>query len=435
MASKKTQRAQRAPSVPHAGNIAQFTLDNGIRVFVYENFNSPAVVINGFLFAGAIDEPKDKAGLAGFVTDCLMRGTKDYSYRQIFEYTEDAGATLSVSGNVFTTSVFAKSLSEDLPLMLKMIASLLRRPTFPKAELEKERAEWLTSLQERANSTRAMANLAFYELAYPERHPYHRSSDGYVETVKTFTRDDVAAFHKRAYQPTDMALVIVGAVRAEEAHKLIAAHLGDWHGARVERAEVTPAPKIDGVRERHITMAGKSQSTVLLGYPSISHLDPDWMACAQMNSILGQFGMYGRLGESVRKEEGLVYYIGTRFDGGSVPGPWTMNAGTNPATINRVLQIVREEMRRIRDKKVKPGELEDNQRYFTGVMPLQLETNEGIAGQITNMVRYKRPLDFLLTYPDRVRAVTIADVQRVAQRWLDPDNYVLVTAGPAAPAG
>ncbi len=112
-----------------------------------------------------------------------------------------------------------------------------------------------------------------------------------------------------------------------------------------------------------------------------------------------------------------------------VPGPWTLNAGTNPNTIERVLTIALAEMRRMRDKKVKSSELEDNQRYFTGVMPLQMETNEGIAGQIINMIRYKRGLDYLLTYPERVHAVTVRDIQAVAQKWLDPDNFVLVTAG------
>jgi zinc protease len=148
-----------------------------------------------------------------------------------------------------------------------------------------------------------------------------------------------------------------------------------------------------------------------------------------MNSVLGQFGMYGRLGESVRKYEGLVYYIGSRFDGGVHAGPWSLYAGTNPNTIDRVVELSLVEMKRIRDKKIKTSELEDNQRYFTGVMPLQMETNEGIAGQILNMVRYKRGFDWLKNYPDKVNAVTLSDVQRVAQKWLDTENYVLVTAG------
>jgi zinc protease len=131
----------------------------------------------------------------------------------------------------------------------------------------------------------------------------------------------------------------------------------------------------------------------------------------------------------VRKEEGLVYYIGSRFDGGSVPGPWSVSAGTNANNVDRVVAIVLAEMQRIRERKVSAQELEDNKRYFTGVLPLQMETNEGIAGQIVNMVRYNRDLDYLLSFADRVSAITVADVQRVARKWLDPENFVLVTAG------
>jgi zinc protease len=189
------------------------------------------------------------------------------------------------------------------------------------------------------------------------------------------------------------------------------------------------APRIVGQPRKHAAMPGKSQSNVALGYPGPSNFDPDWTACVLMNSILGQFGMYGRLGESVRKEEGLVYYIGSRFDGGLGPGPWNIYAGTNPNTVDRVVAIALHEMRRMRDKKVKPSELDDNQSYFVGVLPLQMETNEGIAGQILNMIRYKRGLDWLLTYEERVRAVTAADIQRVAQKWLNTENFVLATAG------
>jgi zinc protease len=431
-ATKASSRSKTsaAPSVPNSSNIAQFELANGIKVYCYENFNSPAVIVSGYLQEGAFDEPRDKAGLAGFVTDCLMRGSSQHSYEQIFESTEAVGASLSVSSGVFTTGLYSKSLVEDLPMMLDMLSNVLREPKFPARELEKERAEWLTSLQERANNTRAMAGLSFYEMTYPAAHPFHRSNDGYIDTVKTFTRADVARFHKTFFSPQDMSLVVVGAIKATEARDRIAAQFEDWRATRPARPEILPAPALKGQQRKHIAMPGKSQSTVLLGYPAASHMDSDWLACSLMNSILGQFGMYGRLGESVRKEEGLVYYIGSRFDGGMIPGPWTLNAGTNPNTIDRVVTIALAEMRRMRDKKVKPAELEDNQRYFTGVMPLQMETNEGVAGQIINMIRYKRGLDYLLSYPERVHAVTVRDIQAVAQKWLDTENFALVTAGP-----
>ena len=189
------------------------------------------------------------------------------------------------------------------------------------------------------------------------------------------------------------------------------------------------APPLKKISRKHVKMPGKSQSNLMLGFPALPQTHPDWLACQLMDSILGQFGMYGRLGESVRKEEGLVYYIGSRFDGGLAQGPWYVSAGTNPKTIDRVVQIALTEVQRMVDKKVTPTELRENKSYFIGSIPLQMETNEGIAGQIVSMLRYGRGLDYLLEFPDRVNAITAADVQRVAQTWLNTERYVLATAG------
>ncbi|MCX6017722.1 MAG: pitrilysin family protein [Chloroflexi bacterium] len=425
---RKSTAARTATSLPHSGNVAVFELNNGVRIMAYENFSTPSVIVSGFLHAGARDEGS-AAGLAGFTTDCMMRGTRSHNYEAIFEQSEAVGASLSVSSGVFTSGFYSKSLAEDLPMMLDLLAEVLREPTFPEAEIERERSEWLTELQERSNSTRAMSSLAFYTAAYPETHPFHRSVNGYPETARTITRDDVARFHREFFAPAGLTVVVVGAVHANEARDRVAAAFGDWSATRPQRAELPPVPALQGHFRKHITMAGKSQTNVLLGHPALPTTHPDWLSCALMNSILGQFGMYGRLGESVRKEEGLVYYIGSHFDGGMAEGAWTLSAGTNPDTVDRVVDIAVREMRRIRDRKVTARELEDNQRYFIGSLPLQMETNEGIAGQIISMARYNRPLDHLLTYPERVRAVTTADVQAAARRWLHPDDYVLITAG------
>lgn len=444
----KPRSRSRPLSVPCAANIAQAEMGNGIRVFAYENFASPAVVVSGYLIAGARDEAPvgapgsaavadqirngrpNRAGLAGFVADCLTRGAGSLSYEQIFERVESIGATLGVSGGMHTTGFHAKSLAEDLPLMLDLLSDALIRPTFPEAEIEKERGEWLTSLEERANSARAMAGLAFNELCYPEGHPYRYSIDGYPETARAITRDDLAAFHRTYFAPQGMVITVVGAVKAEDAHALVQRAFGDWRAMRPARPDMPPAPKIQGRPRRHVAMPGKAQSSLMLGYPGPSRLDPDWIKLALMNSILGQFGMYGRLGESVRKDEGLVYYIGSRFEGGIGPGAWCIYAGANPKWVDRVVEVSLAEVRRIRDRKVRPQELQDNQSYFIGSLPLQMETNEGVASQIVNMARYDLGLDYLLRYPELVRSITPADIQAVARKWLDPDNFVMVTAGP-----
>lgn len=439
----KSRSRSRPLSVPCAVNIAQAELSNGIRVFAYENFASQAVVVSGYVMAGARDEAPagvpgavaaddkpNRAGLAGFVADCLMRGAGGFSYEQIFERIESIGATMSVSGGMHTTSFYARSLAEDLPLMLDLLSDVLIRPTFPEAEIEKERGEWLTSLEERANSTRAMASLAFNELCYPEGHPYRYSIDGYPETARAITRDDLADFHRAYFAPREMVITVVGGIRARDAHALVQRAFGDWQATRPARQDMPPAPKIEGQHRRHVSMPGKAQSSLMLGYPGPSRHDPDWIKLTLMNSILGQFGMYGRLGESVRKDEGLVYYIGSRFEGGIGPGSWHIYAGVNPGSVDRVVEMALAEVRRIRDRKVRPQELRDNQSFFIGSLPLRMETNEGIASQIVSMARYDLGLDYLLRYPELVRSVTPADIQAVARKWLDPDNFVMATAGP-----
>ncbi len=426
---KRNPVVETADSVPCSANIAQFELANGVRIFAYENFNSPAVVINGYLLNGSLDEPREKAGLAGFVTDCLMRGTNRFSYEQIFEQTESIGAALNVSGGMYTTSFSGKSLAEDLPLMMTLLADVLRRPIFPKAEVEKERAEWLTGLEERENNTGARCGLAFRALCYPKTHPMSWSSDGYLDTARVITVNDLHDFHRTYYAPQGMVITVVGAVKAEQVRDQVAAMFGDWATARPTQASMPSAPPLKKIVRKHVKTPGKSQSNLMLGFPALPQTHPDWIACQLMDSILGQFGMYGRLGDSVRKEEGLVYYVGSRFDGGLAQGPWYLYAGTNPKTIDRVVTIALSEIQRMLDKKVTPTELRENKSYFIGSIPLQMETNEGIAGQIVSMLRYGRGLDYLLDYPARVNAITAADVQRVAQTWLNTERYVLATAG------
>ena len=416
-------------SVPHTGNIAQFTLANGITLLVYENFASPAVVVSGYFTAGMRDEAPLGSGLAGFATDCLMRGTARHSYAQIFEMTESIGASLSVSSGTHTSGVYAKSLSEDLPLMLDLLSDVIRNPAFPIDELERERAEWISDLRERDNSTRAQSGLAFYDLCYPDGHPYHYSGSGTLESAKAITREQALEYHRSFFAPGDMTLCVVGAVKAEEARARVEAAFGDWAATRPARAPMVEAPKILGVQRRHVPLRNKSQTTLQWGFPALPRSHPDWIPAVMMNSILGQFGMYGRMGESVRKEEGLVYYIGTSFSGGIGPGAWQCYAGTQPATVDRVMEISRNEVRRIQDKRVTARELDDNKRYFVGSLPLQMETNEGISGRILDMRRYNLGFDYLLNYAERINTITAAQVQAAAQRWLDAENFVLTSSG------
>ncbi|HIQ01899.1 MAG TPA: insulinase family protein, partial [Anaerolineales bacterium] len=223
-------------SIPGPEDIVRWELPNGIVVLVRENHASPSVVISGYLQVGSYDETDEQAGLAAFTGSALARGTTRRTFDQIYEEVESVGASFGISAGVHHTGCGAKSLAEDLPLVLDVLADVLRNPVFPPEEVEKLRGEILTNLEERTHDTRRMAGLTFRELAYPPGHPYSRSRIGYPETVSALTRDDLVAFYQGGYGPQGMVIAVVGAVEAEKAIDLVEKAFGDWDGSTCSRS-------------------------------------------------------------------------------------------------------------------------------------------------------------------------------------------------------
>lgn len=417
-------------AVPGAHDIDRFELANGITLLVRENHANPAVVMTGYLQVGAYDESPQKAGLADFVADGLMRGTERQSFDEIYEALESVGASMGVSGGTHATGFGGRCLSEDVPMLLETLAEVLREPSFPGDEIEKLRGEILADLAERTHDTSRMASLAFYELAYPEGHPYAISASGYPETIKAIDRDDLVGFHREGYGSEGMTMVVVGAVDAELLGARVERALGDWRGQTFEREPLPETRQLTEVRERRVTVEDKTQSNIVLGYPGPARTDPGFLDARVCNTILGVFGLMGRLGEKVRDEQGLAYTSYSSLSGGPGPGPWRVVAGVDPVNEEKAIGSIRAEIRRMCDELVGEDELRDSQAYLTGSMPLQLETNSGVARTILSMERYGLGLDYLERYRELIEGVTAEDVRRAARRWLDPDAYALAVAGP-----
>jgi len=417
-------------SIPGPHDIKRHELPNGITVLVREHHASPSVVLRGSLRVGAYDEPAERTGLAAFTSDALMRGTDNRSFDQIYEELESVGASLGISAATHNTGFGAKSLVEDLSLLLSILSDALRNPTFPVDEVEKLRGEILSDLDDRVHNTRRMANLAFHELAYPEEHPYSRAVSGYPETVRSITRDDLVAFHEEGYGPEGAILVIVGAVDTDEALEQVEEALGDWEGSVFERQPLPDVPQLDGIREKEIPIPGKTQSDIVLGVPGPARSEPDFLPAMVANCILGLFGMMGRLGESVREEQGLAYYSYSRLEGGLGPGPWRVIAGVAPDAVDQAIESIKAEIRRLCEEPIPEEELRDNQTFITGSLPLRLETNEGVARTLLSMERHNLGLDYLQRYKDVIESFTVDEVQAAAQHWLDDNAYAVGISGP-----
>ncbi len=417
-------------SLPGPESIERWELANGITVLARENFLSPSVVISGYLSVGSLLDDEKTAGLAHLTAQGLSRGTQQRTAQEIFEAVESIGARLSFSAGVHSTSIHGKCLADDLVPLLGLLAEVLSSASFPPAEVKRLKAQHLTALAIRAQDTSAQAHLLFDEIVY-KGHPYRIPSDGYKETVQAITPAAIRKFHRSYYRPQGMVISIVGGVATQKARTASEKTLGKWSVPGAWEEPLLPDLKpLKKESRRTIRLPGKQQSDLVVGRAGPSRFDPDYLAVALGNHILGRFGMQGRIGESVRQTAGLAYYSYSTVSGGVGPGPWQVIAGVNPANEEQALRLIQSEIKRFVSARVTEEELRESQANIIGRLPLQLESNEGVAGALTHMERYQLGLDYYQRYPNLISTITREEILRTAQRFLDPQRLAIAIAGP-----
>lgn len=417
-------------SLPGPEDIHREVLANGITALARSNFNSPSVTISGYIHTGSLFDPDEKLGLADFTASALMRGTTKHSFDALYNELESVGASLGFDSGLHTTSFHGRALSEDLLLLLELLSETLREPIFPKDEIEKLRHHLLTGLAIRMQDTSDMADITFDEILY-RGHPYARSEDGNPDTIKAITRADLVKFRRRTFGPRGMAIAVVGAIEPKRAVDLVNRALADWKNPSQPEVPSLPELKLlEKTVKRHYRINGKSQADIVIGTNGPRRKDDDYLAASLGNSVLGQFGMMGRIGESVRERSGLAYYAYSNLSAGVGPGTWTVSAGVNPANVNKAGDLVVKELKRFVKEGVTKEELADSQANFIGRLPLSLESNGGVANALLNIERYGLGLDYYHRYAGLVKAVARPAILETARRHIDPDRLAVAIAGP-----
>lgn len=416
-------------SLPGEDDVTRVELPNGIVVLLRSNFNSPSVVLNGYLQAGSLYDPPEKLGLASFTADCLLLGTRTFDFNTIYELLESAAASLSFDGGTHLTSFGGRSLAEDFDMLCKIFASALREPVFPADQVERKRAQLLTSLILRSQDTAEMASLTFDEIVFAH-HPYRFPEEGTIETVQQITREDLVNFHRCHYGPRGMIIVVVGAIEPSNALTVLSQYLADWQNPEQPLPpELPPLHPLSETVQKKVFIPGKSQVDFLVGSIGPKRNDPEYMSAALGNNILGQFGLMGRIGDAVRERAGLAYYAYSSLSSGIGPGSWTVAAGVAPQNVERAIAIVRQEIERFVQEKVSEEELSDSQANFIGRLPLSLESNMGVAFALSNLERFGLGLNYYRQYADLVRSVTREQILETAQKYLDPQRLAIAIAG------
>jgi zinc protease len=227
-----------------------------------------------------------------------------------------------------------------------------------------------------------------------------------------------------------MVISIVGGVEVEQAIDSVNRFLGDWENPdQPMPPTLPPLTPLNETVSRQVNIPGKSEADIVMGVAGPPRRSPDFLAASLGNNILGQFGMFGRIGESVRERSGLAYHASSSLSGGIGPGPWLFLAGVDPENIDKTITLIREEITRFINEPVTSDELADSQANYIGRLPLSLESNAGVAAALLNLERYNLGLDYYQRYPELINAVTPAQILETAQRYLHPDRLAIATAG------
>lgn len=407
-------------------------LPNGAVVLVQESHAHPAVTVRGYLPAGVRADPPGRDGLAVLGASMLTRGSVRHASQALALELDSIGASVGVSADIDGAGFSARCLAEDAGHVLDLVTEILTQPTFPPDEVEKQRAKIVTAIRESRHDTRAAADKAFRGAAYPEGHPHHRTAEGEEATVAAVTRDDLAAFHRQRYRPEGLVVAVVGDVEAGWAiDRLTRAFEGWAPGPAPAFPPVPAAGPAASVQRRQVEIPGKTQADIVLGVPGFGRTSPDYYAGMMADLILGRLGLMGRLGATVRDEEGLAYYVYSQAQAGFFGGPWAVRAGVNPANVGRAIDGIRREIQGFQQEPARGDELRDARDYVTGSLALRLETDGGLAQALLELELFDLGLDYLLRFPALIAAVTPEQMGDVARRYLRLDGYTVATAVPA----
>ena len=405
------------------------TLPNGLQVVAVSHHEQPAVSLRLLVRAGGAQDPSNKPGVAYLAASLLDQGTTSKNAEQVASTIDSIGGAIGAGAGSDITFINAAVMKDSLGVALDLVSDLARHPAFANEEIDRQRQQIVSGLKVSYDDPDYLAGVVFDRLVYGF-HPYGKPDSGTPDSIAAITRDDLLAFHKRWFGANNAILAVVGDVTPEEAFDGAQRAFGSWE--RVELPTVkTEQPPPPTRRVVIIDRPGAAQTEIRVGNISLPRRHPDYLALDIATKILGGEGG-NRLHRVLRSERGLTYGASADLNALKDTGDIVAETDTRSEKTAEALRIVVEEIVRLQRQRVQQRELSDAQEYLTGSFPLTVETPSAIALQVLNAVFYGLDLNELQTYRERVNAITVEDIQRVAQQYLRPDKLSIVLVGDAS---
>lgn len=434
-AQQPTDWPRESPPPPLSARPAAFppyevrTLANGLQVVVVMHHEQPAVNLRLMIGSGAASDPSGKKGVAALVGQLLDQGTVNRSATEIAEAIDYVGGILSVGAGTDLSFVNVLVMRDSFDFAADLLAEIARTPSFDPAEIERQRQQVLSGIQVSLDDPAYLAGVVFGRLVYG-LHPYGMPHNGTPASVRGVTRDDLRAFHEDHYVPNNTLLAIVGDVEAEPAFAAAERVFGDW-----ARSVLPPSPNADlPAPTRRVVVVdkpGSAQTAIRVGHLGLARDSSDYLPFDVALKILGGEGG-NRLGSVLRTERSLTYAASAEVVSRRFGGDFMAKADTRSDATAEALRLMVDEVARMQRERVSRRELENAQAYLAGSFPLTIEAPNAIAAQVLESLLYGLDLADLPTYPGRINAVTVDDIQRVARTYLRPRQLSVVLVGEAS---
>jgi len=436
--SRKPEAAPDTSKLPKPGPNPSFTLppaerrtlSNGLGVLVVRHPELPIVAMDLVVKMGAAGDPAGQGGLASLTADLLDEGTRARSALDISDQLSAIGSSLSVNAGWDSTTANLLTLKRHLDRALDIYADVLLNPAFAEKEFARLRDTRLASFRQRRDDPAQIANIVYTSLLYGQAHPYGHPLTGDEASVRGLTAADARKFYEAFYRPNNATLIVVGDTTADEVVPKLERAFGKWEKGHVPAVDVTAAP---ARRERPtlyiVDRPGSAQSVIQVGHVGVPRSNPDFFPLLVLNTLLGgQFT--SRINMNLREEKGYTYGARSSFDFRRGAGPFAATAPVFTGVTKESVVELLKELRGVRgEMPVTPAELEYAKQAIIRGFPRTFETPTQIADRLETVVTYDLPETYFNTYMERVQAVTLEDINRVANQHLRPDRLAVVVVG------
>jgi predicted Zn-dependent peptidase len=405
-------------------------LSNGLQVLVLEDHELPTFSMQMVILSGGLADPDDRRGVAQYTAALLREGTRTRTSKQIAEQVDQLGASLSAGAGLtsLTSSVSASGLVENFDQIMGLFADVILNPSFPADEFDKYRTRQLAQLRLNRSQPSFLASEMFAKVIYGS-HPASRLALK-AEEHSRLTPETLRQFHATHYRPNHAIFAIVGDVKPAEVVAKLEQTFGSW-----PRGEVPPAtiPKVSETGPRKIYLIDRPdsvQTNLVLGNLAIERTDPDYFALQAMNQVLGG-GASARLFLNLREEKGYTYGAYSGVSSFKYRGAFRASTEVRTEVTKGSMDELLSELKRIREERVPADELDRAKRTIIGGFALQLEFPQSVLQDVLTQKLYGLPADYWDTYPQKIAAVPQDELQRIAQKYLDPGRLQIVAVGDA----